>query len=327
MTGPRAQLRKLTDQLLHSDSQGGLLAACTELHRLGTALTGLDPNSVDALLSMDTNLDCGRAIAPRNAGLCIVDFARTVAFGRGVDAAVVELRRRFPDERLEILYAGCGPFAPLIVTLLDRYVPTDLRVTLLDIHQESLDAAAKIVRAFDFEPFIADFVRADASMYRHPNPTHLVICEMLAQALRSEPQVAVTANLAPQVIAGGYFLPERITVDFCLEAPRPNFESDGNGVDRTLGARLMDLNAESIRGGVPVDFSPVVVTVPDVDLIRYRPQLLTTVNVFGTIALRDRDAGITYPLNLTIPQLAPGDRIEFTYETGRHPQFKHRRLP
>jgi hypothetical protein len=326
MTGPRETLRQITDQLLHSDSYPELLTACTELHRLCTALTGLDANSLEPSLATNTDLDCGRAISPRDAGRCIMDFARTVAFVRGVDAAVTELRRRFPGEPLDILYAGCGPFAPLIVTLLDRYSPTELRITLLDIHQLSLDAAAGILGDLGLADFIAGSVRADASVYRHPAKPHLVVCEMLAQALAEEPQVVVTANLAPQVIDGGIFLPQRITVDLCLVDPGAELGLTEMKADRILLGRLLDLDAEAIQQGTPVDLTPVVVQLPDVDLVKYQSLLLTTVEIFGPFVLRDRDSGITYPYRRNLRGLIAGDRLEFTYVTAQIPHFEHQRI-
>jgi hypothetical protein len=326
MTGPHETLRQITDQLLHSDNYPALLTACTELHGLCTELTGLDANSLEPTLATNSDLDCGRAISPRDAGRCIMDFARTVAFVRGVDAAVTELRRRFPNEPLDILYAGCGPFAPLIVTLLDRYSPDDLRITLLDIHQLSLDAAAGMLGDLGLADFIEGLVRDDPSVYRSPTTPDFVICAILSQALAEEPQVVVTANLASQVTDGGIFLPQRIMVDLCLVDPGPELGLTEMKADRIMLGRLLDLNAEAIQQGTPVDLTPVVVQLPDVELAKYQSLLLTTVEVFGPFVLRDRDSGITYPFRRNLRGLIAGDRLEFTYVTGDNPHFEHQRI-
>jgi hypothetical protein len=328
MSANREALRQITDQILTGDNFGVLRAACGELYQLFSQLTGIAEDSVGDADARQSVLACGKAISPQDAARCVVDFARTVAFLRGVNTAIMELKRRFPGERLEVLYAGCGPFAPLLAPLLDRYAPDDLRVTLLDIHQRSLDAATTVIRELGLASFINRCELADASTYQHGTRPHLIICEMLQQALKTEPQVAVTANLAPQVIDGGNFIPECITVEACLVDARKELGLDGAAPDRINLGTLIELDATSIQTGSPISLTPVTVEIPPVEVERYQLLLLTKIRVFDTIVLNDRDSGITCPTPLgKLPVLAPGDRIEFTYVTGSNPHFEYRLTP
>ena len=59
----------------------------------------------------DSLLDSGVAINPNAAAHCALDYQRSVVFIRGVYAAIKTLKLRFPETPLELLYAGCGPFA------------------------------------------------------------------------------------------------------------------------------------------------------------------------------------------------------------------------
>lgn len=54
-----------------------------------------------------------KAISPYAAATCLLDYGRTRAFARGVHDAIEAANIRFPGERIEILYGGTGPYAPL----------------------------------------------------------------------------------------------------------------------------------------------------------------------------------------------------------------------
>ena len=96
----------------------------------------------------DSLLEDGVAINPQAAAHCVVDYQRSVVFIRGVYAAINAVKTRFPDTVIDILYAGCGPFATLLLPVLGKFTPGTLNITLLDIHQRSLDSVEQLLAYF-----------------------------------------------------------------------------------------------------------------------------------------------------------------------------------
>lgn len=332
MNENHARLRQLTEALLLLDHPGQLRAAAVDLHALCSELAGLEDSTVDPLDTTPTLLAAGLAIGPLGAARCTLDYARTAKFLRGVQRAVQVAQKRFPAQPVEILYAGCGPFAPLALPLMTLFTADEVQFTLLDIHQRSLDAARRLVSTFGFDAWVREFVEADATTYRHPvaHPLHIVITETMQRALTKEPQVAVTLNLAPQLSHGGLFIPERITVDACLYDPATEFQtvSADESVPvmervRIPLARLLELSLESVpqllSGGLPA----VRVALPEVSEPRLRLMLKTQATVFETIILRDSEAGITCPHSgAELDRLEPGREVVFRYEMGNAPGFR-----
>jgi hypothetical protein len=322
VTRARERLSAASDVLLDAEAPPfALAAAARDLHALLSEITGLGEGAAASRLDESTRLPSGLALSPRAAARALDDFVRTARFAQGLEAAVAQAAARFGSP-VEVLYAGCGPFAALCLPLLARAAP--VRVTLLDLHAGSLESVARVVAACGLEEAVRACERGDATRYRHPRPLHVALTETMGQALEREPQVAVAANLSAQLSPGGILVPERVQVDACLADPAREFAQGEQPPARPrveLGAVLV-LDAES-AGGIAAGAPPVVLEVPTLGPDDPACLMLrTTVGIQGGTALREYESGITYPKFIhELGRLRVGQRLRIAYRAGSDPGF------
>ncbi len=161
-----------------------------------------------------TNVDGGIALSSQHALDCLEDPFRTTRFLKAVHHAILDCFDLFPSEKINILYAGCGPAAPLLIPLLGLFKPSQISITLLDLNLSSLSSVSILIEEFGLQEYIRDSVQADATTYRFPKqiPLHLVVTETMDKGLTKEPQVRITQNLASQIIPKGILIPEEIRI-------------------------------------------------------------------------------------------------------------------
>lgn len=314
---------------------GELLAATHALRDEFSRITGVRDQDSGGSDGDHTVIASGTAISPVDAARCLVDFARTTKFLRAVRAAIGEARRNFPGERVDVLYAGCGPWAPLALPLCVVLDPAEVGFRLLDIHERSLSAARQLVEHFELGDFITGFICDDATQIQLDRAPHVIVAETMQSALKKEPQLAITANLAGQLAPGGVFVPESIEVLATAADIEAEFavEPGAEVVDGSLRRRvelgsLLDLNADSagalLASARGDRLPPVVCEVPDLPAGRmYHLMLRTRVGLFGELALGDYETGLTYPVvQNELGAVSAGDSYEFTYRLGQAPGFE-----
>ena len=162
----------------------------------------------------EAKLEGGIALSSQDALDCLKDYLRTTRFIKGVFQAINDSFIQFSNTKIELLYAGCGPGAPLIIPLLHLFSPDQLSITLIDMNESSINSATKIIEVLGLESYFRSCILADAITYNHPTnlPIHIVLSETMDKGLTKEPQVRITQNLAPQLIENGIFIPEEISV-------------------------------------------------------------------------------------------------------------------
>lgn len=305
-------------------------AAAAELYSLCSSITGLNEGSTASEDSESATLPSGQAIAPLDAARCVLDHERTAKFVRGIHAAIRAAQRKFPHGAIELVYAGCGPFAPLVLPLTALFDASQIQFTLLDVHEKSLQAAQKIFDALGLPRFVRQYVRGDAASYKHAGPpVHIVVVEAMQAALEKEPQVAMTMNLAPQISAGGFLVPQKIAIDACLCNAQEEF-ADGPvagfgsvscnaGRNRIHLGRVLELTAESGREL----FNKRSLAVPNGLAGGYNLMLLTSIEVFDSITIDESRSGLTCPRILfDLGLLREGMTVEMSYEVGVRPGLK-----
>ena len=337
------KLKNIADTLLDEASPPAQLqAALRAFVQLCSAVGGVIPDRSFDAWAGDSLLQDGVAISPEAAAHCVHDTQRSVVFIRAAFAAIKAAKKRFANGPIDILYAGCGPFATLLLPLLGRFNPDELTVHLLDIHQRSLDSVALLIKNCGLQTHRVSYIQADACHYQHPNNPHVIIAETMQKSLEQEPQFAVTANLAPQLQANGIFIPQKVEVALCLakledetaafkrgDALDPNaLVEAGNRHPLATVLCLTPEHAPRLRQQASpshgsLELNPIHVTIPTtVHLDDFDALLLTRVQAFKQHRLLDYESEITLPLRCSeLMPLRAGDRYRISLQIGRYPKF------
>ena len=324
--GPRAALKPLAAVLLDSSAPPVALArAASSLHALLLRTSGLED---DPTARLESTLPSGRALSPIDAGRCVLDPIRTAVLLRGVNAAITAARERARGRPVELLYAGTGPFAPLVLPLLSLAPAGSLRVTLLDVHPAAVAALRRVVERLEVGDAVADLLACDAAECAPDRGTAIdvAVVETMQRGLSHEPQVAIVRNLVPLLAPHGVLVPERIRIDLVLSDPDTEI-ADGFVSARAEAARVpvgtvFELSRRSASAPLDAEgfLPPVVVTLPVPIGPRARPMLFTRIDAFGAHTLATAVSGLTVPEPLwQVPDLPAGSRLEFRYRLGRDP--------
>ena len=326
-----------------TSSPEALQNALSAFVKLCSDITGIVPDPSFDAWAEDSLLNNGVAINPNAAAHCAMDYKRSTVFIRGVYAAIKTLKSRFPGTPLEILYAGCGPFATLLLPILGKFSAGELKLNLLDIHQRSIDSVELLLTHFGLDTHTVCTIKGDACHYKHDQKLHLVVAETMQKSLEQEPQFAVTANLAPQLSPGGIFIPQQIEVTLCLADLEYEKELLGQSLQRdpavpdiasrryslatvctltpqNAAAQIGKARHSSHNGALELQPTTVIIP-PTADNTRLDAALFTRITVFESYCLDDYESQITLPLKChEFAILTEGARYRVSYQLGSYPR-------
>lgn len=249
----------------------------------------------------------GIALSPVEAARCLEDYIRTARFIRGSYFAIKELLIRFPLEKIQVLYAGCGPLATLLLPLLPLFKKEQLAVTLLDINTYSTRSVERLVNTLQLDGYIQSIICTDASSYKHPEgkALHMILTETMFYALVREPQVTVTTNLTPQLHPEGLLIPEEITVSMRFgflasevafrEGQIPSATDVSQNKEQREIFPVFSLNKKTQSGNGFFTFTSKWFPVPDSYNQCPDVCLLTSVSIFNNILIAPGESLITNP--------------------------------
>lgn len=262
----------------------------------------------------------GKAVSLTTAAQCAEDPERGRVFIQGIYQAIQDRLKAHPGQIVNILYAGTGPFAWLLLPLLPLFSASQIQVTLLDIHQASLDKVTKLIEHFDLADRVVESVCADATLWQ-PNTVvkfDVILSETMKHLLQQEPQVQIFTHLQAYLADDGVLIPQNIELDAWLECRTVQdfVETHYLGPLFALNlqtARLLASGDRSFLDGTLLlpDFNPSTVTL----------KFTTSIQVYGESKLSENQSQLTLPRYRREHWLKPLSCLAFRYEQGTYPDF------
>ncbi|MCG8474154.1 MAG: hypothetical protein MI784_01525 [Cytophagales bacterium] len=307
---PAEELKHRVNQFLDDSlSVQGLTVRGNELRQFLAGQIGLDLQEESNKTNVHTKY--GKALGPSWAAYCIDDVVRTKKYMLGIMEAVQEAVRR-EGKTVHILYAGCGPFATLVLPLFSRFAPEEIQITLLEIHPKSHESVTGLIEHFSLEPYIRTAELADASAYKLPSSrVDILIGETMQSGLLREPQVPIMLNLLSQISPPPVLIPQCVKVSIGVLNPdryRQDLSDDPEAPScyRLLETVLsFDVSAAAAqteswkRNPEDVRFPSKNITVP-LSLLKEYPflDLFTEILVFNKHIIKPHQSFLTVPMQI-----------------------------
>jgi len=328
----KKKLAEITQKLIAETNDSlELKNTLAEYKLLLEKVSGL--NKEAPINSENIMLPTGKAIGPKWAGMCLEDIPRTHKFIKGINGAVQKVLEDNPEKPATIIYAGTGPFAPLVLPLLSLYTPSKLQLILLDVNTVSIESLKKIVKGFDASQYIKAIYHCDAANFILPSEfeADILLVECMQHGLVREPQVGITYNLLSQMNEEAILVPEEITLHLALVDM--DKKAEYLSIEDTRAARDYYINSEAVftlnkaqvlqRASA---FREEGFTFPEEERLFSKEQLenydfitiSTEIKIYQNLSLHIDESGLTTPIllaDLNHDQKIIGARTQYVVNT------------
>lgn len=288
----------------------------------------------------ETLVQGGIALSSSGAADCVDDYLRTVSFIKGIYKALTKSFNDFPEKKINILYAGCGPYATLILPLLPLFSKERINAVLIDINKSSIESVHNILSAVGLEDYNLELIEGDAVTFKIPQnfSVDLAISETMHYALTREPQVAITKNIINQMSPEVIFIPQEIRIDlaysfFDYEPYVKNTLNEVKGrkemqpyphnvfVDRLFTINKEHFSRENYDSKIESNFYPLP------DNFEDHPDvcIFTEIKIFEDIELKTAESYITNPYCLvSMYGIKDYSEIQLVYDFSEIPKWSYK---
>ncbi|MFZ1562185.1 MAG: hypothetical protein WAT37_19760 [Saprospiraceae bacterium] len=336
----KTKLKKLCIQLLEEEAPIKILEASRELYQLLSLTSGV--NEYDSNYKHDLQTASGKAISTLWAAMSITDFLRTQRFFKGIHHAVIDSKQKYPGEKINILYAGSGPFATLALPVMCFFSSDEISFTLIEIQETSVQCLQTILEYYDFQEHVYALIQTDATSYQleKSKKIHIVISETMQHSLEKEPQVEISMNLARQIEKDTIWIPQSIMIDAGLINKKKDQDRQmgllpSHDTTYIVMGNILDLNKDSaskmvldVNKNIHFKVKPIFKFSKEKTISYPWMALFTTIHIYGNQYLRTGESGLCEPrilADLSIQHSLP-DQIKFEYRTGSNPGFVYELL-
>ena len=291
-----------------------------------------------------TILSSGSVQSTKTSAGSMLDYVKTTKFLRGIKEEIAYQLKSLNKKSISILYASPGPFAPLLIPLLPLYGSEQLKISLLEYHEDSINGLEKIISDHNLKDYIDKIENIDPSIYENPENKlfDIIIIENIQKALSVEPQVALTNHLSNYVSEDGALIPKEIKISAQLADLHSelsfakskwtnfwlNIKRKSAKERRILLDEIFILNINSNKNENFVNHKNNLIELPKIiadnkigsmtNLI-----LLTEIHITDDIILTEEDStgstGLFYDKDL-LP-VEPGMELKFFYQLGSQPRI------
>ncbi|AXG68075.1 hypothetical protein KORDIASMS9_00265 [Kordia sp. SMS9] len=258
----------------------------------------------------------GMALSLNHAAACLLDYRRTAKFLDGMVALIREKQQQFPNETINIFYAGCGPYAPFVTLVAPLFDASEVQFTLLEINAASINAAEKLVKALELTDYITEFHTSDAVTFQIPNAKkyHILFSETLDALLYRESYVPILWNMLPQLSENCSVIPNNVIVQASLTFPQKENEDTRKEKE---AATIIDVReAVKANGGnqeLPQTFAPTTINLAD-DQQYYTMIIDTKVHIYKDIWLYRNESSLSIPLEMEIQYPLEAPKVTLYYQ-------------
>lgn len=271
----------------------------------------------------------GKAVSINTAIDCITDGNRTYKFIYGIFRAI-KSRLNDGQNELDILYAGSGPFAALLLPIMLRFEEENIRYSLMDINPATLDILKRILEKLELNTDKVKILCADATQYQLDSfeSYDIIISETMQAALAREQQVSVFLNLIRQTTEETIFIPENIEISLgyrSIGMPRyeltlENCKSLATIFEVNRSALSTQLNQVDNTTAFPIEQIQInSEKLSQADLML----LMTRIKIYDDVVLDHFESGLTLPLIMDNISDKKSSQLlaEIQYKIDQEPRF------